>query len=254
MKNAISAIILTKNEEENIVDCLDSLDWCSERIIIDDNSGDRTKELAEKKAIIENHSLQEDFASQRNYGLTKAKGEWILFVDADERVGEELKNEIIYRISQAENKGINGYYIGRTDIMWGKALTHGESGSIKLLRLARKNSGEWEGKVHEEWKIKEPKGQLESVFTHYPHKTLEEFITEINFYTDIRAKELNEQGIKGSFLPIVLYPVGKFFVNYVLKRGFLDGVPGLLVAVLMSFHSFLVRGKLWLLQQRKSDL
>jgi glycosyltransferase involved in cell wall biosynthesis len=248
----ISAVILIKNEENNIVDCIETVDFCDEIIIIDDNSTDRTKEivlnLKNPKIKIFSRRLDGDFSSQRNFGLEKAKSDWILFVDADERIPVELKEEILHHIKN--NKDKNGFLIRRLDFMWGQSLKHGETGNIKLLRLGKKNSGIWQGNVHEVWKIKPPIGELKNPLFHYPHPTIKEFLSDINFYTELRAKELFSKKTKTNLLLILSYPLAKFLQNYLLKLGFLDGLPGFVFAILMSFHSFLVRAKLWLLWQK----
>lgn len=256
----ISAVVLTKNEEDNIVDCLESVSWCDEIVVVDDNSIDRTIELARKLgATVYTRELQDNFSDQRNFGLEKARGDWVFFVDADERVPTSLREEIKYKIAsirQAQDKnskykGINGYYIQRRDFLWGKRLDHGETGDIMFLRLAKKDSGVWEGNVHEEWIVEGKVDELESELVHYPHQSVKEFLEEINRYTSIRAKELHIQGILVYWPSILLYPLGKFVVNDFIKRGFLDGIEGLIVALMMSFHSFLVRSKLWMLWQKK---
>ncbi len=252
----ISAVVLTKNEEKNIIDCLESIAWCDELIVVDDLSTDRTEEviknLHSKKIHFLKHSLEDDFSRQRNFALAKAKNEWILFVDADERVSSILHQEINnFLIKEKHDSQFSGMVISRKDVIWGKLLTHGETGKIKLLRLARKNAGTWQGKVHEEWIVNGNIGSLENYIVHYPHQTISEFLTEINFYTTIRAKELFAYGEKSSILRIILYPKAKFFINYILKLGFLDGVEGLMFAVLMSFHSFLVRAKLWVYSNKQ---
>jgi len=252
----ISAIVLTKNEENNIVDCLDSLLWCDEIIIVDDYSEDRTieiiKNLGDPKIKVLQRRLNNDFASQRNFGLEKTRGEWVLFIDADERVTEYLRNEISYLISDSDRRNkLNGYFVKRIDFIWEKELKYGETGNINLLRLAKRHAGQWVGKVHEVWKVKGGLGTLRSPLYHYPHQTITKFLQEINFYTDIRAKELLDRNVEIYWWSIILYPIGKFFLNYVVKRGFLDGIEGFVFATLMSFHSFLVRGKLWLLWQKK---
>ena len=145
----ISVVVLTKNEEKNIGDCLDSISWCDETIVIDDHSTDKTVEIAKKKgARIFMRSLMQDFADQRNYGLEKAKGDWILFIDADERASSALWYEIMQHTSESIDD-YAGFYIKRLDTMWGKALRHGETGNVALLRLAKKGAGKWEGTVHE---------------------------------------------------------------------------------------------------------
>ena len=246
----ISAVILTKNEEANISDCVKSLSWCDEVVVVDDNSKDRTIELVKKlNARVYTHPINNDFSSQRNFGLSKAKGDWVLFVDADERVSSSLAFEISNAIIFSSE--FNGFYIKRRDVMWKKELKYGESGNMHLLRLGKKGVGKWEGKVHEEWEVKGNIGKLKNPIMHFPHKTFQEFLKEINFYTTVRAEELYKKGAKANFLSILLYPLGKFLFNFLLKLGFIDRMPGLIVALAMSFHSFLVRGKLWLLWQKK---
>ena len=129
----ISAIILTKNEEKNIVDCLKSLSFCDEIVVIDDNSTDETVLLAKKHgAQVFVHELSGDFSQQRNFSLTKVTGDWVLFIDADERVSQDLQKEISRRTSL--ETAIEGYYVKRFDYLWGKLLSHGEIGTLRLLR------------------------------------------------------------------------------------------------------------------------
>lgn len=249
----ISAIILTKNEEQNIKRSLESIKWCDEIIIVDDNSTDKTLEIARKYNVsVFQHALNNDFSAQREFGISKAKNEWILFVDSDEVISDALAYEISNAITLKDQnlRDFNGFYIKRLDFMWGKLLRHGETGGIKLLRLGRKGIGVWKGRAHEKWEIECPVGNLVNPILHYPHRTLEEFLKEINFYTDIRVQELKSRKTKVYFWSILCYPLGKFMVNYIFKRGFMDGVRGLVFAIIMSFHSFLVRGKLWLLMKK----
>jgi glycosyltransferase involved in cell wall biosynthesis len=246
----ISAVVLAKNEEKNITACLESLGWCDEIVVIDDNSTDKTVELAKKKgAKIFSRDMNGNFATQRNFGISKARGDWVLFVDADERISSPLWYEIMAETNEANND-IAGYYINRQDTMWGKVLKYGETGTIRLLRLARRNAGQWEGKVHEVWKVRGKVSHLKNGLDHFPHRTVEEFLREINFYTDIRAAELYEKKVKAYWWSPILYPKAKFVLNYFLRRGFLDGLPGFVFAMLMSLHSFMVRAKLWLLWQK----
>jgi glycosyltransferase involved in cell wall biosynthesis len=246
----ISAVILTKNEEKNIEECLRGLSWCDEKIVIDDNSTDKTVEIAKKMgAKVYTHAVKNDFSQQRNFGLEKAKEDWVLFVDADERVSSALWYEIVARINEPiEN--FAGFFLKRKDSIWGKELEHGEVGNIQLLRLARREAGKWEGRIHETWKVKGKTDTLKNPLFHYPHQTIAEFLQEINQYTDVRAYELYENKVTVNWFYILLYPKAKFIVNYFFKAGFLDGIPGLVLALMMSFHSFLVRGKLWILWQR----
>lgn len=247
----ISAVVLTKNEEKNIEACLASLSWCDEIVVIDDHSHDNTVTLAKKHgAKVFSHDMKGDFSRQRNYGLEKATGEWVLFIDADERVSSALWYEIM---EYTNNPLVSyaGFFIKRTDIMWRKELLHGETGGTKLLRLAKKDAGIWEGPVHETWKVHGKTFLLEKPLLHYPHPTIAEFLQEINFYTDLRAKQLYKKKTKVYWWSIIVYPKAKFVLNYIFRGGCLDGLAGLVFALMMSFHSFLVRSKLWLLWQKK---
>jgi glycosyltransferase involved in cell wall biosynthesis len=248
----ISAVVLAKNEEGNIGECLKSLAWADEILVINDGSTDKTSEIAEKlgaKVII--HPLNNDYSAQRNFGLEKANGEWILFIDADERVSPKLAEEIKNKI--ANKQDIDGYFLKREDTLFGKVLKHGETAGVRLLRLGKKEAGKWKGKVHETWKIEGEVMELENPLEHYPHPAISEFLEQINVYSTLRAQELYDQGVKTNLFFILAYTKGKFLQDYFLKLGFLDGMPGLIVALLMSFHSFLVRSKLYLLWKQKNQ-
>jgi len=255
----ISAVILTKNEEKNIERVIKSVKFCDQIIIIDDFSNDKTVEIAKNLgAVIFQRKINADFAVQRNFGIEKAKYEWILFIDADEEVTRELKIEISRvilnsfqdpnQIPKQVRNDMQAYYIKRRDFFWGRELKYGETKKIRqvgLIRLIRKNSGKWVGKVHEEFKIDKSVGQLKSYLNHYPHPTVKEFLRKINYYSTVRAKELMIGGESASIWKIIFFPFLKFILTYFIKLGFLDGPAGFTYAFFMSFHSFLVRVKLY---------
>lgn len=245
----ISAVVLAKNEEKNIAESAQMLSFCSEIIVVDNNSMDKTAQIASSLGCrVIPSATENDFSKLRNLGLKFAKNDWVLFIDADERISKELALEMTTSIKTEKYKG---FYIKRRDVIWGKKISYGEIGNVKLLRLAKKSVGKWQGKVHETWNIKGEKGLLENELLHYPHPTVSEFLAEINAYSSIRAQELYEKNVKPNWFLIVLCPLAKFKLNYFFRLGFLDGVQGLLIAVIMSMHSFLARAKLWLLWQKK---
>jgi len=244
----ISAVVLTKNEEKNLQECLESVRWVDEIIVIDDNSTDKTVEIAKSlKAKVFSHPLNNNFAEQRNFGLERAKGEWVLFVDADERVSPELAAEIKKEI---KNTKVDGFYLKRQDFFGGRALKYGETANVRLLRLGRKGKGEWRREVHEVWEIKGETEELKNPILHYPHQTLSDFIDHINFHSTLHAQALKKEGVRPSLWRIIFYPKAKFIQNYIFRLGFLDGTPGIIVALMMSFHSFLARGKLYFLWKK----
>jgi len=246
----IFAIILTKNEEKNISQAIKSLKWCSEIIVVDDYSTDKTAVIAKKLgAKVYIHRSKGDFSEQRNFGLKQAKGEWVLFVDADEIVTKELRQEISSKVQQAHK--VNGFYLKRKDKFMGRWLKHGETNKVKLLRLAKKDSGEWQGKVHETWQIKGKVLTLANPLIHEREINISQFIKRIDDYSSLRAEELYQKGVRTNILAIMAYPLGKFCQNYILRLGFLDGMPGFIMAIMMSWHSFLVRAKLYLFWKKK---
>lgn len=191
-----------------------------------------------------------DFAKERNELLKRSKADWVFFVDPDEVITPELKTEALEAIKKP---GFNGFYVTRQDVIFGKKLVHGEFstrgsfGTARILRLARKNRGLWERAVHETWKVKGNLGQLENPLLHYPHPTLRKFISNVDYFSTLHAKALREEGKVSNLLKIVVWPPGKFCYNYILRLGFLDGMEGFMVALMMSFHSFLSWSKLYFL-------
>jgi len=253
----LSVVILTRNEEKNIGECIKSVKLVPlvrEILVVDDCSTDKTAIIAKRRgAKVYKRSLNGDFASQRNFGLEKAKNEWVLFLDADERISPLLAREIVRRLKKANKKDICGFYFSRQDFFINRWLKFGETAKVRLLRLGKKSSGIWQGKVHETWQIKGRKEEFKNPLLHFSHPNLTETLTKINLYTSLRAKELKEQGVKANWLTIIAYPLAKFLKDYFFYQGFRDKTAGAVFAILMSLHSFLVRGKLWLLWQKNES-
>lgn len=242
----LSVIILTHNSARTIADTLASVHFADEIIVVDDNSTDETSVIVKKNPAVRfvPHQLKDDFAAQRNFGLQLAKHEWVLYIDSDEVVPQDLAQEIIVSMDTSD---FSGFRLRRHDVLWGHQLKHGEIGHVRLLRLARRTAGTWVRPVHEEWRIQGTVGDLSYPLLHYPHQTVSEFITEINTYTTRNARYMIEAGEKIYAWQIPVYPLAKFIRNYILRFGFKDGTPGILVALFMSYHSFLTRAKGWLL-------
>lgn len=239
----ISAIVLTHNSSDTIRTLIERLRFADEVIVIDDNSTDDTVRLAKKSgASVINRAVAEDFSAQRNAGLARAKGPWVLFVDADEMVTKDLADEIRKAVERID---VNGFFLKRQDTMWGKVLRYGETDNVRLMRLGRKGKGLWARPVHEVWNITGVVGTLEHPLIHNPHPNVTEFLADINRYSTINANFLASQRVPVFWWHIVIYPVGKFVQNYVVRQGFRDGMPGMIMAMMMSFHSFLTRAKLW---------
>lgn len=183
--------------------------------------------------------------------LTKAKTTWVLFVDSDEKISQNLKKEILEVIQSSE---YDAYYVPRLDIFMGRELRHGETGHARFVRLAKKDFGRWIRPVHETWipssKNKEI-GTLQHPLIHESHPTISSFLEKINNYSTIDADYRFKQGVKSSLWQIWVYPMAKFIYNYFFKLGILDGTPGTIMAIMMSFHSYLTWTKLYLLWHKK---
>lgn len=250
-----SVLLITKNEEKAIQKYWNWISKCknlNEIIAIDDNSTDNTvaflKKLESKRIKIKiyNRDLNNDFSKQRNFAVNKASNDWILWLDADEKPSKKL----IHFLNHIEKLEYKNYSFKRRDIFIGNELKHGENAKQYFLRFFNKKYGRFTGTVHEVWQSQEDIKQLKTHIRHYPHQSLKSFIKKINFYSDIRAQELYDQNIKSNLWQIIFYPLAKFIQNYIFNLGFLDGTPGIVMAISMSFHSFLVRAKLWHLSNR----
>ncbi len=245
----ISAVVLSYNDEKTIGIAISHVQWCDEVLVIDDFSRDKTRAIAKRLgATVFRRNLDDNFADQRNFGLSKAKGPWVLFVDSDEIITPQLAGEIRRVISGSAV----GYYFKRRDYLFGRWLNHGETSNVRLLRLAKKHAGRWVRPIHEVWSVKGETGELREPILHYPHPNVAQFIEDINRYTTLNAAYLYSQKIRCSFWHIVGYPAAKFFVNYFWYLGLLDGTAGIVHAILMSFHSFLTRAKLYMLWRKKT--
>lgn len=249
-KRHISILLLTKNEESNLQKYwtwLDQSKTINEIIVIDDNSTDKTTEILRKmetkkiKVKIFKRGLENNFSNQRNFGITKTSNNWILWLDADEKPSKSL-TRFLNHIDDLQYKN---YAFKRNDIFIGHELNHGENANQYFLRFFNKKYGCFAGAVHEVWQTPNRIEYKKLHIHHYPHQSLKSFIKKINFYTDIRAQELYDQNQKSNLFQIIFYPLGKFIQDYFFKLGFLDATPGIIMALGMSFHSFLVRAKLW---------
>jgi len=258
MKNKsanLSLLLLIRNESKNLEKNFDWLKSCpviKEIIVIDDNSTDNSLELIKKlkskhlEVKVFTHSLNHDFASQRNFGISQAKYNWIFSLDADEKPTKKL----IRFLNHFDKYQYKAYSFNRQDIFLGKKLSHGENAFLDFTRLFNKNYGQFTGQVHEVWNTQKDIKKTNLIIQHYSHQTIKSCIQKINFYTDIRAQEMYSQKIKVNIFQIIFFPIGKFIEDYFLKLGFLDGTAGIIMALCMSFHVFLNKAKLWYLYKQ----
>ncbi len=244
----ISAVILTKNEEQNLPRCLESLRWVDEILVLDSESTDKTVETAKKLGATVYRLPWEGFGKQKQKGVELAAGEWVLSIDADEVVTPALQVEITSRVS-TEN-GTVGYYLKRRAYFLGRFVRHGGWYPDWVLRLFQKGKGRFTPvPVHESVILDGPVGRLDADLLHFTDPNFSHYLAKLNRYTDLSAQEFFERGKRGSLFKILANPAAKFFSQYFLKAGFLDGRAGFILACASAFHVFSKYVKLWELSQ-----
>lgn len=244
--NAITAVIITKNEERNIQRCLDSLKPVADEIIVvDSNSTDNTVALCQQagaKVIVQNWL---GYGPQKNLGNNAASYDYILSIDADEALDEQLTQAIL----EEKGKGLQGIYqISRFNYYYGKFIRHGADYPDKKIRLFNKTNTHWDEKdVHERLVIgpNQKTYALKGHLLHYTYYRVEEHILKINYYTNLAAQDYIKRGKKASIFKIVFSPLSTFIQSYILKRGFLDGLHGFILAIMHAYAAFARYVKLW---------
>jgi glycosyltransferase involved in cell wall biosynthesis len=238
----VAAVVLTYNEEENIVDCLSTLSWADRLFILDSFSTDRTVELArEMGAEVMQHPF-ENYARQRNVALERVEAEWIFFVDADERVPPELAAEV--RNVTAGGYPEVGWWVSRHNYIFGR-LTRGAGWYPDYqLRLVRRGFARWERAVHEIAIVDGPTGYLQTPLIHYNYEDLADFIARQRRYTDYDAAVLYKEGVRPHFYTPYSQSVRHFWWRFVTLRGFQDGWHGLRLCLLMAYYEAIKYRKL----------
>lgn len=236
----LTAAIISRKTNLNPL-LLKSLSFADEILIVVDSPLSLPVKT-NRKTKIYHRPLNEDFAAQRNFVLQKAKSDWVLFVDDDEYVGTELAREI--KSVLASNK-FSGFLIPRLDVVFHQPLLHGETGQLKLLRLARRQAGRFTRSVHETWKITSVVGELASPLYHQKDYFISGFLGRLIHYGPIDAQMLKLENKPFSWFRLIFYPVLKFKMNYFWRGGFLDGLAGLFLSYLMGVQSLSVRVFQW---------
>jgi glycosyltransferase involved in cell wall biosynthesis len=193
-----------------------------------------------------------DFAGARNELLKGVKTKWAFFVDSDEEITPELNSEIAKITSSDKYDMYAGFRLKRRDIFLGRALNYGENGHNQFIRLVRPGRGTWHRPVHEVFEAKGRVGQLNNPLVHHLGSTTD-LLKKINIYSTPEAKYRFSQGRRSTLAHCLFFPFGKFFKNYLALQGFRDGIPGFIMAGMMSFHSFLTWSKLLLLSSKTTN-
>ena len=250
----ISAVIATKNEEQNIRACLESLKWADEIVVVDDASNDRTVEICREYTsdILINNS-RGSFHVNKNLGIDRSNGDWVLSMDSDERVTAELAFEIKDVINRTEKVG---FYIGRKNYFLGKWIKGCGWYPDYIIRLFRKGITRWPLEIHDVPNIEEKDkvGYLCNPMTHISYRNLEQYLDKFGRYTTRLAHEEYEKGIRArrsNFVNLFLIkPSYWLFRKYLLQQGYNDGFRGFFISVGSALTILITYAKLWEMQQR----
>lgn len=249
MRHKITALIPCKDEELNIRPCIESvLDISDEILVADSGSRDRTLDIAREyncRIIERDYIYSADF---KNWAIPQAKNEWILLVDADERVTPELAEEIMRELSGTLQQ--DGYIIYRRNFIFGHLVKRSGWGTDNVLRLFKRDLSRYKDmKVHSEIVVESGRvGKLKGKLEHYSYWNFEQIKKKHERYASWAAEELQEKRVKARFFHLTFLPLWRFFRQYFIQRGFLDGIPGLIVCTISMHYVFLKYAKLWALQ------
>ncbi len=243
MRPRISVVVITFNEEAHLRTCLESAAWADDLVVVDAESADKTPSIAREFTDRLFVRPWPGFAAQKNFGLAQATGDWILSLDADEEVSPELKHAILGAVAAGEAAG---YRIPRRNIMWGRWIRHGGLYPDWQLRLFRRGQGRFvERAVHESLDVSGPVGRLDAPLIHRSYRDVADFLARADRYSTLAADEWVASGRGARVGNLVLGPLGRFLSMYVVRRGFLDGWRGFLLAVLYAYYVFVRSAKVW---------
>lgn len=250
----LTAIVPVYNEEHNLEECLSGLTWADEILVVDSGSTDRTMEIAKRftdRILVHEYV---NSAAQKNWTIPQARHDWVLIVDADERVGPELRDEIKAVLGRPGGPDRDGYHIRRQNYFWGKEIRYCGWQHDRVLRLFNRHKGRYKEKeVHADIILQGRVGELSRPLHHYTYRNFKQYFSKFSRYTDWGAQELAKHGVRVRWDHLLLHPVFRFIRMYFVQRGFLDGIHGLVLCGLAAFSVFTKYAKLWELNLKTSS-
>jgi len=240
----LSAVVITKDEELRLPAALESVSFCDEVVVVDAGSTDRTREIAEAAgARVLVSAPWPGFVAQRNVAVDAARHDWVLALDADERVSPALGEEI--RALRAGGLACAGYRIPRTAFYLGRWIRATDWYPDPQVRLFDRTRGRWEGAlVHESVRVRGPVGRLRSDLEHYPYQDISHHLRKIDRYTDLWARQAYAAGRRTGALEPLASSAWAFLRNYVLRHGFTLGSAGVTVSALNAYYTYVKLAKL----------
>lgn len=239
----LSVCVVAMDEEAKIADCLRSADFADDFVVVDSHSKDRTREIA---ASLGARVVERDWpghVEQKNFALSQAAHDWVLCLDADERVSPELRASVLGALERADLPA--GFEVPRRTWYLGRWIRHGGWYPDRKLRLFRRSAGGWTGRnPHDRVEVTGRVERLDGDLLHLSYDSLSDHLRTIDSFTTIAAREKRAAGERAGLADLVLRPFGKFLRMYVLKLGLLDGLPGFVIAVSGAYYVFLKYAKL----------
>ncbi|MES2201534.1 MAG: glycosyltransferase family 2 protein [candidate division FCPU426 bacterium] len=244
-KLPVSVVVLTKNEEKNLPDCLRSLGWAAQVLVVDSQSTDKTVAVARRFGAEVWVRPWPGYTAQRNFALSKCRQPWVLSVDADERVAPDLEQAIRDLLKGVPDR--QGYQVPEVNNYFGRWLRFAGIYPSEHTAFFRRVGARYEsGKadVHEGVRIPDP-GHLKGHLIHQAYPSVELALEKLNHYTSVEAQGRLKRGDRAGFYGLLWRPLERFFKNYFLKLGFLDGIQGLLYCFLTGYYTFVFNLKIW---------
>lgn len=240
----VSAVLITQNEEQNLPAALDSVRFCDETVVVDCDSRDRTREVAAAAgARVIVNAPWPGFTQQRNVAVDAARNDWVLCLDADERLSQPLREEIKGLRAQGFDRA--GYRIPRVAFYLGRWIRGTDWYPDPQLRLFDRRRGRWEGAlIHESVKVEGPVGRLRCELEHYPYADISHHMRKIDGYTSLWARQAFEAGRRSGAIEMAAAAAWAFLRNYVVRHGILLGSAGLTVSTLNAFYTYAKLAKL----------
>jgi glycosyltransferase involved in cell wall biosynthesis len=244
----LSAIIITKNEANNVAACLDSIAFCDERIVVDSGSGDDTVAIARGHGAEVTTHAWAGFGVQKNFALSLARGDWVFSIDADERVSPALAKEIMAAMSSG---AADGYEMPRLSTFLGRPMRHSGWYPDYVLRLFRRDAARFtDDLVHERVVCPGRIARLTTPLDHHPVLRLEDAVARLDGYSTAGAKMLAQSSRRVTFMSGISHGLWSFVRAYILRRGFLDGHEGFLLAVANAEGTYYRYMKAWLVRRQ----
>ncbi len=246
----LSVIVITYNEEANIEAALESVKWADEIVVVDSHSTDRTVALARRYTDRVFVRDWPGYAAQKNFAMAQTRYEWLLSLDADERLSPALQEEI--RQLCAIGMQADAYYVPRRAYFLGRWIGHSGWYPDYKIRLFRKTRACWQGdEVHESLRLPGTVCYLRGDLWHFPYRDLAHNLQTIDRYSTLGAQKLLAAGRRARWSDVTLRPALTFLKKYLWRQGFRDGYPGFCIAVLTAYANFAKYAKLWELQHKR---